>query len=83
MTAARDIGPVLITGCSTGLGRASALAFREAGHLTVATARNIADLAPRARPTLQRAGDRALALNAFAVHTASAVFRIPPAGDLA
>src|SRR5687767_4959533 len=45
MSAARDIGPVLITGCSTALGHASALAFRGGGHLTVATARNPADLA--------------------------------------
>ena len=44
MGVARDIGPVLITGCSSGLGHASALAFREAGCLTVATARNIATL---------------------------------------
>jgi NAD(P)-dependent dehydrogenase (short-subunit alcohol dehydrogenase family) len=32
--------PVLITGCSSGLGRATALKFREAGYLVVATARN-------------------------------------------
>ena len=38
------IGPVLITGCSTGLGRASALAFRAADHLTIATARDIGDI---------------------------------------
>ena len=37
--------PVVITGCSTGLGHASALAFSAAGHLTIATARNLADLA--------------------------------------
>src|SRR5262245_20732961 len=48
MSAARDTGPVLITVCSTGLGHASALAFRETGHLTVATARNVADLTPLA-----------------------------------
>ncbi len=54
MAAPRDI--VLITGCSTGLGRASALAFLEAGFLTVATARtigDIADLAARGCETLQ------------------------------
>src|SRR5687768_10627647 len=45
MSASRDIGPILITGCSSGLGYASALAFREAGYLTIATARNIGDLA--------------------------------------
>jgi NAD(P)-dependent dehydrogenase (short-subunit alcohol dehydrogenase family) len=44
MLAPRDSGPVLITGCSTGLGRASAMAFREAGYITVATARNVATL---------------------------------------
>jgi NAD(P)-dependent dehydrogenase (short-subunit alcohol dehydrogenase family) len=38
------IGPVLITGCSSGLGHASARAFRAAGQLTVATARNEAQL---------------------------------------
>jgi len=37
--------PVLITGCSSGLGRASALKFREAGYLTVATARDPSTLA--------------------------------------
>jgi NAD(P)-dependent dehydrogenase (short-subunit alcohol dehydrogenase family) len=36
--------PVLITGCSSGLGRATALRFREAGYLTIATARNPASL---------------------------------------
>ena len=44
MLAPRDSGPVLITGCSTGLGHASAMAFREAGYVTVATARNVAAL---------------------------------------
>jgi NAD(P)-dependent dehydrogenase (short-subunit alcohol dehydrogenase family) len=34
------IGPVLITGCSSGLGRAVAKAFRAAGFETFATARN-------------------------------------------
>ena len=48
MLAPRDSGPVLITGCSSGLGRASARAFREAGYLTVATARNAATLEPLA-----------------------------------
>jgi NAD(P)-dependent dehydrogenase (short-subunit alcohol dehydrogenase family) len=33
-------GPVLITGCSSGLGRATARAFRAAGFETFATARN-------------------------------------------
>jgi NAD(P)-dependent dehydrogenase (short-subunit alcohol dehydrogenase family) len=44
MLTPRDSGPVLITGCSSGLGHASALAFREAGYVTVATARNPAML---------------------------------------
>jgi NAD(P)-dependent dehydrogenase (short-subunit alcohol dehydrogenase family) len=39
--ASRDMGPVLITGCSTGLGHASARALRAAGHVTIATARNV------------------------------------------
>jgi NAD(P)-dependent dehydrogenase (short-subunit alcohol dehydrogenase family) len=38
----------LITGCSSGLGYASAVAFREAGYLTVATARDVTILAPLA-----------------------------------
>jgi NAD(P)-dependent dehydrogenase (short-subunit alcohol dehydrogenase family) len=48
MSAPRDDGPVLITGCSSGLGRASAIAFHRAGYLTVATARNPATLEPLA-----------------------------------
>lgn len=36
--------PVLITGCSSGLGRATAALFQDAGYLTVATARNPAML---------------------------------------
>ena len=47
--------PVLITGCSSGLGRATAVLFREAGYLTVATARDpasLADLAARGCETL-------------------------------
>jgi NAD(P)-dependent dehydrogenase (short-subunit alcohol dehydrogenase family) len=39
-----DIGPVLITGCSSGVGRAVARAFRAAGAPTFATARNRATL---------------------------------------
>jgi NAD(P)-dependent dehydrogenase (short-subunit alcohol dehydrogenase family) len=42
----RDIGPVLITGCSSGLGHATARVFREAGYVTIATARNPDALAP-------------------------------------
>ena len=37
-------GPVLITGCSSGVGRAAARAFHAAGYATFATARNPATL---------------------------------------
>ncbi|MGO9675443.1 MAG: SDR family NAD(P)-dependent oxidoreductase [Methylocella sp.] len=37
-------GPVLITGCSSGVGHAAARAFRAAGYATFATARNPATL---------------------------------------
>jgi len=37
-------GTVLITGCSSGVGQATAAAFREAGWTTYATARNLDDL---------------------------------------
>lgn len=40
----RANGPVLITGCSTGVGRATAMVFRTAGFETFATARNPATL---------------------------------------
>lgn len=39
MTAPSPSSPVLITGCSSGLGYATALMFRRAGYLTIATAR--------------------------------------------
>ena len=39
-----DMGPALITGCSSGVGYATALAFRAAGFETFATARNSAQL---------------------------------------
>jgi NAD(P)-dependent dehydrogenase (short-subunit alcohol dehydrogenase family) len=45
MTAPSQNGPVLITGCSSGLGEATARAFRADGYLTVATARNVESLA--------------------------------------
>jgi NAD(P)-dependent dehydrogenase (short-subunit alcohol dehydrogenase family) len=45
MTPPSGIGPVLITGCSSGLGDASARAFQAAGHLTIATARSVESLA--------------------------------------
>ncbi|ARQ01499.1 SDR family oxidoreductase [Pseudorhodoplanes sinuspersici] len=40
MSAPSKSAPVLITGCSSGLGEATALLFREAGFLTIATARD-------------------------------------------
>jgi len=40
MSAPSKTGPVLITGCSSGLGEATALLFRDAGYLTIATARD-------------------------------------------
>jgi len=48
----RDNGPILITGCSSGLGHAAAVAFRNAGWPTVASARNINDLAESVTPHL-------------------------------
>jgi NAD(P)-dependent dehydrogenase (short-subunit alcohol dehydrogenase family) len=56
MPAPVKTSPVLITGCSSGLGYATALMFREAGFLTVATARDpsrLGDLAARGCDTLQ------------------------------
>jgi NAD(P)-dependent dehydrogenase (short-subunit alcohol dehydrogenase family) len=40
MPAPAKTAPVLITGCSSGLGQATAVLFRENGYLTVATARD-------------------------------------------
>jgi NAD(P)-dependent dehydrogenase (short-subunit alcohol dehydrogenase family) len=48
----------LVTGCSTGLGRALAEAVLGAGHNAVVTARDVGKVADLARP----AGDRALAV---------------------
>ncbi|RTL53805.1 MAG: SDR family NAD(P)-dependent oxidoreductase [Bradyrhizobiaceae bacterium] len=53
-----DPGPVLVTGCSTGVGRAAALAFCRAGFTTFATARDPSQLDP-----LREAGCRTLALD--------------------
>ena len=44
MHTVRDLGPVLITGCSSGLGYAAAVKFRRAGYVTVATARKVETL---------------------------------------
>ena len=44
MPPVQDVGPVLITGCSSGLGHAAARAFRASGHTTIATARDPADI---------------------------------------
>jgi NAD(P)-dependent dehydrogenase (short-subunit alcohol dehydrogenase family) len=52
------IGPVLITGCSSGVGHAAALAFRRAGYETFASARDIAAL-----DDLRAAGCHCLALD--------------------
>ena len=52
------LGPVLITGCSSGLGHAAAMVFRSAGYETFATARNPATL-----EKLRAIGCRTLALD--------------------
>ncbi|WP_374545099.1 SDR family NAD(P)-dependent oxidoreductase [Rhodoblastus sp.] len=52
------IGPVLITGCSSGVGHAAALAFLAAGFETFATAREVA-----AMDDLRAAGCHCLALD--------------------
>jgi NAD(P)-dependent dehydrogenase (short-subunit alcohol dehydrogenase family) len=53
-----NMGPVLITGCSSGVGRAAAILFRAAGYETFATARNSAAL-----DELRARGCRTLALD--------------------
>jgi NAD(P)-dependent dehydrogenase (short-subunit alcohol dehydrogenase family) len=44
MAAPERTSPILITGCSSGLGQATAMLLREAGFLTVATARDPSSL---------------------------------------
>lgn len=44
MSSSDILGPVLITGCSSGLGHASARAFLAKGFPTIATARRLADI---------------------------------------
>lgn len=56
MTAPDKTSPVLITGCSSGLGQAAAVLFCKAGHRTIATARDplaLASLAALGCETLQ------------------------------
>lgn len=48
MPAPDRTSPILITGCSSGLGQATAMLLREAGYLTVATARDTSTLEPLA-----------------------------------
>lgn len=59
---------VLITGCSSGIGRATALAFREAGWEVYATSREVADL-----EDLDAAGCRTAALDVTDAEQVSAV----------
>ncbi|MGE3402487.1 MAG: oxidoreductase [Vicinamibacterales bacterium] len=68
-------GPVLITGCSSGIGRATALHLQQSGWQVYATARDVASLAP-----LAAAGCRTLPLDVTREETmVSAVRRIEEA----
>lgn len=58
LVADRQAGPVLITGCSSGVGHAAARIFQTAGYVTFATARDISTL-----DDLRAMGCRTLALD--------------------
>ena len=61
---------VLITGCSSGIGRAAARAFLDAGHLVYATARRVEDV-----KDLAAAGARILALDVLDEESMQAAVR--------
>ena len=61
---------VLITGCSSGIGRATARAFLDAGHTVYATARR-----PETLDDLAAAGARTLALDVLDEHSMQAAVR--------
>lgn len=57
-------GPVLVTGCSSGIGLATAQALLDAGHIVYATARRpealteLAERAPTSSPSTSRPRSR-------------------------
>jgi NAD(P)-dependent dehydrogenase (short-subunit alcohol dehydrogenase family) len=60
-------GPILITGCSSGIGRATALRLAQAGHIVYASARR-----PETLDELARAGASTLALDVTDEHAMTA-----------